>query len=290
VAHARKARHGVRWSRLHYQAMGSFERFTTKAHFNSLKRLVLLTGLATTAVKLLVTAAGVADAGGSPLDLLARLPASVADLARRTREAARHQRPHAHELARLLETHAAILGTSAIDTSGRLATARAAARLLDDLERAATDTMLVELLDAAELPTEDQAVGRSTLTAAPLVQTLSRTRWELLDALGSDPDPEAGQIRAELARVGALNEFQAPLQPALEKAERDAVRLLTSRRPQPPPPPPPPQPPGNGDEPATLALDPDAITAGAEELVGRLRLFAERHPGRRVRVTWQAEP
>jgi hypothetical protein len=79
VAHARKARHGVRWSRLHYQAMGSFERFTTKAHFNSLKRLVLLTALATTAVKLLVTATTVA--GGSPLDLLARLPAGVADLA-----------------------------------------------------------------------------------------------------------------------------------------------------------------------------------------------------------------
>ena len=219
-----------------------------------------------------------------------RTAASVADLARRTREAARHQRPQAHELARLLETHAAILGTSATDTSGRLATARAAARLLDDLERAATDTMLVELLDAAELPTEDQVIGRSILTAAPLVQALSRTRWELLDALGSDPDPEAGRICAELVRVGALNEFQAPLQPALGTAERDAVRLLTTRRQPAPPPPPPPPPPPTG-EPATLVLDADVVAAGAaEELVGRVREFAARHPGRRIRVTWQAEP
>jgi hypothetical protein len=63
------------------------------------------------------------------------------------------------------------------------------------------------------------------------------------------------------------------------------VRLLTARR-QPPPPPLP-----LLDEPATLVLDADAVAAGAtEELAGRVREFAERHPGRRIRVTWQAEP
>jgi hypothetical protein len=59
--------------------MGSFERFTTKTHFNSLKRLVLVVGLAVLAVKLVV--AGVwPGTAGSPLDLLARVAASVADL------------------------------------------------------------------------------------------------------------------------------------------------------------------------------------------------------------------
>jgi hypothetical protein len=59
--------------------MGTFERFTTKTHFNSLKRLVVLVGLAVLAVKLAVTVLWAAPAG-SPLDLLARLAASVADL------------------------------------------------------------------------------------------------------------------------------------------------------------------------------------------------------------------
>jgi hypothetical protein len=59
--------------------MGSFEHFTTKTHFNSLKRQVVLAALAMLVVKLVVAALGAAP-GGSWLDLLARLPPSVADL------------------------------------------------------------------------------------------------------------------------------------------------------------------------------------------------------------------
>jgi hypothetical protein len=63
--------------------MGSFERFKTKTHFNSLKRLVGITALAALAalaVKLLTVALATAAGGGTPLDLLARVPASLADL------------------------------------------------------------------------------------------------------------------------------------------------------------------------------------------------------------------
>jgi hypothetical protein len=60
--------------------MGSFERFKTKTHFNSLKRVVGITALAALAVKLLVVALATAAGGGTPLDLLARVPAGVADL------------------------------------------------------------------------------------------------------------------------------------------------------------------------------------------------------------------
>jgi hypothetical protein len=60
--------------------MGTFERFKTKTHFNSLKRLVGVTALAALAVKLLTVALATAAGGGTPLDLLARVPASVADL------------------------------------------------------------------------------------------------------------------------------------------------------------------------------------------------------------------
>jgi hypothetical protein len=60
--------------------MGSFERFKTKTHFNNLKRLVGITALAALAVKLLAVALATAAGGGTPLDLLARVPASVADV------------------------------------------------------------------------------------------------------------------------------------------------------------------------------------------------------------------
>jgi hypothetical protein len=60
--------------------MGSFERFKTKTHFNSLKRLVGVTALAVLAVKLLAVALATAAGGGTPLDLLARVPANLADL------------------------------------------------------------------------------------------------------------------------------------------------------------------------------------------------------------------
>jgi hypothetical protein len=65
---------------LDYRSMGSFERFKTKTHFNSLKRLVGVTALAALAVKLLVVALVTAASEGTPLDLLARVPASVADV------------------------------------------------------------------------------------------------------------------------------------------------------------------------------------------------------------------
>jgi hypothetical protein len=60
--------------------MGSFERFKTKTHFNSLKRLVGVTALAALAVKLLTVAIATAAGGGTPLDLLGRVPANLADL------------------------------------------------------------------------------------------------------------------------------------------------------------------------------------------------------------------
>jgi hypothetical protein len=60
--------------------MGAFEGFKTKTHFNSLKWLVAITALAALAVKLLAVALATAAGDGTPLDLLARVPASVADL------------------------------------------------------------------------------------------------------------------------------------------------------------------------------------------------------------------
>jgi hypothetical protein len=227
-----------------------------------------------------------------------RTAANVATLAQRAREVARQRRGSATELVRLLEAHAAPLGISPAATTGRLATARAASRLLDDVEQVAGDTTLVNLVSAAELPADDHTIGRSLRNAAQLVDALSRTRWELLDALHALPGEDAQGILARLADAGALDEFQAPLDAALRQAETAAVRLLAARQ----------RGPGVPEEPeskgaelpggrvdgaqGTLVLEADALAQGeaAEELDRRLRAFAAVHRGEHVRVSWRAEP
>jgi hypothetical protein len=62
---------------LDYQAMGSFERFKTKAHFNSLKQLVGVTALAALAVKLLTVALATAAGGGTPIAASAGPPQAL---------------------------------------------------------------------------------------------------------------------------------------------------------------------------------------------------------------------
>jgi hypothetical protein len=91
--------------------MASFERFTTKTRFNSLKRLVLLAALATLAVKLACAALATAAGGGSLPGFLLRTLASLADLAAALLvfEVLRHRRP-LHQAAQA----AALVGTSPV--------------------------------------------------------------------------------------------------------------------------------------------------------------------------------
>jgi hypothetical protein len=60
--------------------MGPFERLKTKTHLNSLKWLVGVTALGALAVKLPAVALATAAGDGMPLDLLVRVPTSLADL------------------------------------------------------------------------------------------------------------------------------------------------------------------------------------------------------------------
>ena len=62
-----------------YPTMTSFERFTTKTRYRSLRRFVIVTTLAALAVKLAWTAAAAATGEGWLLRFLLRAPASVAD-------------------------------------------------------------------------------------------------------------------------------------------------------------------------------------------------------------------
>ncbi len=79
-------------------------------------------------------------------------------------------------------------------TRGRLATARAAAALVQSLQRAGNRVHLVETLARADLPTTETAVASSLRQAAPVSAALHSFRWERLDAVAS------GGVRHRSAR------------------------------------------------------------------------------------------
>ena len=93
---------------------------------------------------------------------------------------------------RLLEWHASTLGLGSDAETGRLATARRVAALLDQLTAETDDVVLVELLAAADLGVDDTTASRSMSTARSVVAALTGTQWTLLDAVGKLAD-DAGR-------------------------------------------------------------------------------------------------
>jgi hypothetical protein len=183
----------------------------------------------------------------------------------------------AAELVRLLEAHASALGLDTGAATGRLATAWAGVRLPTDLAAAGDDIALIGVL-AGFRGVEDAILGRSLARAAEVVAALSGVQWELLSAA---EQREPGALAA-LHRAAAAEELAAPLPEALRTAERDAVRIITPPPSPPPSPPPPPPPSADGEWLGS--------TAEIDQVLDPLIAFAEKQPGRRVRVTWRLEP
>ena len=78
----------------------------------------------------------------------------------------------------------------AAEGPGRLATARAGARLVESLRRAGSRVQLVEALAKASLPGTDTAVANSLSRAEPVATEIAAFRWERLGPLR-----EAGEHR-----------------------------------------------------------------------------------------------
>ncbi len=200
----------------------------------------------------------------------------------------------AHELVQALEANADILDLDRSQAAGRLATARAAGRLVEQLARTRDSLSLVSLLAQAELPGEDQVAARSLQQAGAVAGTLAHTQWHLLQAIGSLGDERrerAGRILSDLAAVSRLDEFQRSLAPALGGAQRAAADLLAATPPPPSPTPatpPPPVPP----PPTARPADHSTVVASSrvESVLPSLLTFAEEHPGERIRVSWEVEP
>jgi hypothetical protein len=215
---------------------------------------------------------------------------NLGELDSRVRATAREQEGKAKELVRLLDDHADRLGLDRAQPTGRLATARAAARLLEDLANAVDGVALVRVLANAELPTTDVVLSSSIARGDRVNGALTRTSWELLDGLASvddDREAEAHGVLASLQGAARHDEFEADLASALSEATRRAVAILAGPRSEPGPsqPRPPSPPSGKPGTEGDLLVDASRIS----EAFDALRACAQAHPHERIRVTWRVE-
>ena len=117
------------------------------------------------------------------------------------------------------------------DRPGRLATARAGAKLAEDLRRAGGRVRLVETLARTELPATDTAVANSLKRAPDVASAVDAFRWDRLGPLraAEDQDDDRGRdaaraLRALREAVGA-DEFATKLEAGPVGRRRRRLRL-----------------------------------------------------------------
>jgi hypothetical protein len=172
-----------------------------------------------------------------------RKGATVSQLAAVLKEHAEAMRPVLNGLATELRTRMERFGV-AVDTAARTVTLRSAAAFVTEMGAAADPLAIVNVVAAAELVTNDAAVGRVLGSAKTLSGYIASVQWDVIEAAASLSDHRAAAaeaIRADVARALEADEHVLGLQPVLQNAQIRAIRLLadTRRPPEPPPPPPP---------------------------------------------------
>jgi len=145
--------------------------------------------------------------------------------------------PDAEKLVKGLARHADLLQ---LNESTRLTTARTAAELLERLAGSTDDTSLLRALAAAELPHASEIYRASLESATALGAVLGSVRWQILESVAARADEPAKVIMERLRGVAHHDEHAAPLAPALQQAERDAIALISAPTPPEPQPEPPP--------------------------------------------------
>lgn len=179
--------------------------------------------------------------GGKPPAL--RRGRIVGQFARQILGQARTYQPHATDLVRELEKHAAMLGLDEIDDSGRLALARRSLALLDAL--LATDKGLVSGSGSAKqtvtaLATFDLAgapasrYGVSIMQAERVAAALAGAAWDML-RLAPGLGPEGEAVLDALRGAARVDQRTASLPDALADARRAVVSVMERGRTTPPP-------------------------------------------------------
>lgn len=179
--------------------------------------------------------------------------------------------------------------------SGRLATARAAGALTDDLKRAA-DTgnrvRLVEVLASARLPGTEAAAASSLRTAGAVTGALRAFPWDRLaplrTAAGQPGDPRgqgAARIIDDLRNALDADEIAQALPRVLRETDDAIFRWLAEGQPSPGPGPGP----GPGPKPTVTARGAGTRAKGAANapVISQLDQFLREHADEQVDVEWR---
>lgn len=168
-----------------------------------------------------------------------RTPANLSNLAGTLRTAAVARKKAAGNLVQALEAHAEVLGLDLSATTGRLATARRAARLVEDLAGERDDVVLVQLAARADVgDIDDKAVGEVLAQAGNIGEALTRThQWSLLQAIvpRARHDERARAILDRLRDVARHEQHGQDLVDALQAAVDASAALLAADPPVPRP-------------------------------------------------------
>lgn len=186
-------------------------------------------------------------------------------------------------LEQVLHQHRDVLGLT--EGSPRMATATRARGLLADLAGATDDLAAVQVLAAADVPAEPQALAKSIATASQVAAALRAGRWAMLGAVGSHPGGDL--VLADLADAANADELHRPLGPVLQDCGRRAEKIIIGPGPGPAP-----KPGGGG---GTGGGGPDSVVLDFERdseteiarVATELRSFLRRNSGKKVEVTWR---
>jgi len=235
---------------------------------------------------------------------------SLGRLATALRSAAAAQVEPAKRLAAALTQNADLLGLDRAGLTGRLGTANVGRRLVESLAAEPDDSALIELLAAADLPDEPQALARSLATATAVASMVTGAQWDTLASARQLGDGRGAQVLADLAAVAAVEEMHGSLVSAIETASKKAHALVLEAaraRTTPPSPPTPPGPsaptpvpenreapvavlePARVDDVLLVIDDANALDTRLSALGAEIRHAMARNPGRKVRITWRFE-
>jgi hypothetical protein len=140
----------------------------------------------------------------------------------------------ARDLFTGLQVRAGVLGLDLESPTGRLATARESAALIERLAREDDDVTLAEILAGAHIAAQETVTARSLSAAAEVAAALAATQWTLLDALHGITDHRAEQAQAILGHLrsaAANDEHAQALAPVLTATVAAAAALLAKTRP-----------------------------------------------------------
>lgn len=225
--------------------------------------------------------------------------------ARDVKTAAERHKDAVHTLVKRLDERGPWLQLA--QETGRLATARAAADLVEALVNARSAKDTVERLARAELIGPADRLGKSISSAAQVAGALAAAPWDTFEIVAGLSEPHAAQgavVLSELRRLAQADELTAPLAPALRRAQVDATALLrvvtgggsgggagggsgsgsgsggssSSNS-------------GSGSGGATMPAGSREVRAdGLDEVVADLRKFAEAHGDAVIEVSWRIVP